>query len=270
MSMNFDRAAGYYDATRGYRPEIGSAIAKSLAQAVDASAATRFLEIGVGTGRIAIPLEQQGYAITGVDISLGMMARLADKVAELERAGRPVDVTLVEADMQVLPFDDGEYDAVIAAHVFHLVADPIRAALEALRVTAEGGSLLVCADMISGHEPMSVSEKWREIVRDTYGPIPSSAEAADDLLRELRIADPSLSITGLRPVNWHFTTTAANDLENIRQRLWSNTWSLPDDVFAACLQELTRWCLAVFGDRMTDPLPREGEFVIRRVRRDVQ
>jgi ubiquinone/menaquinone biosynthesis C-methylase UbiE len=269
MSVSFDRAAGYYDATRGYLPEVGSAIATSLAQAVDASARTHFLEVGVGTGRIAVPLAQQGYKITGVDISQAMMARLAEKLAELQRAGRQVDVTLVDADMQDLPFGDGQFDVVIAAHVFHLVPDPMRAAREALRVAADGGSLLVCGDMISGHERVSVSEKWRDIVRDTFGPIPSSAEATDLLLRDLRTADPSLAVMEFRPVNWYFTTTAADDLENIRLRKWSNTWSLPDDVFHKCLQELTRWCKAVFGDRMSEPLPRFGEFVIRRVRREL-
>jgi ubiquinone/menaquinone biosynthesis C-methylase UbiE len=268
MSISFDRAAGYYDATRGYLPDVGLAIATSLAQAANASARTHFLEVGVGTGRISLPLAQQGYKITGVDISQAMMARLAEKLAAIRNAGGQVDVTLVEANMQDLPFGDGQFDAVIAAHVFHLVADPMRAALEALRVMADGGSLLVCGDMISGHERMSVSEKWREIVRDTYGLIPSSAEATDKLLRDLHTADPSLTITEFRPVTWRFTTTAADDLANIQLRRWSNTWSLPDGAFHECLEELTRWCQATFGDRMLDPLPRVGEFVIRRVRRE--
>jgi SAM-dependent methyltransferase len=37
------------------------------------------LELGVGTGRLAIPLAEQGLPVTGLDISPAMLARLAEK-----------------------------------------------------------------------------------------------------------------------------------------------------------------------------------------------
>ena len=40
---------------------------------------TRVLEYGIGTGRIAIPLAEAGFHVTGTDISTEMLSRLAEK-----------------------------------------------------------------------------------------------------------------------------------------------------------------------------------------------
>ncbi|MEO6651952.1 MAG: class I SAM-dependent methyltransferase [Ilumatobacteraceae bacterium] len=40
------------------------------------------LELGVGTGRLAVPLAEAGVAVTGIDTSTAMLARLADRDRE--------------------------------------------------------------------------------------------------------------------------------------------------------------------------------------------
>ena len=86
QSLAFDRAAPLYDATRGYPPEVAEQIGAAIIKAADAQPDTRFLEIGVGTGRIALPIALHGYDYTGVDISAPMVDRLRAKVAELQQA----------------------------------------------------------------------------------------------------------------------------------------------------------------------------------------
>ena len=96
MSISFDRAVEYYDSTRGYPPEIAEAIGSALIGATDATPQTRFLEVGVGTGRIALPIIARGHDYTGVDISAAMMSRLRAKLVDLEReTGRPPRVRLL-------------------------------------------------------------------------------------------------------------------------------------------------------------------------------
>jgi len=66
------------------------------------------LELGVGTGRLAVPLAQAGLRVTGIDSSPAMLARLAerdpdglvdavcgDMVADLPTTDGPVDVALI-------------------------------------------------------------------------------------------------------------------------------------------------------------------------------
>lgn len=268
MSINFDRAVGYYDATRGYRPEVAEAIGVALVEAAGASPATRFLEIGVGTGRVALPVIVQGFDYTGVDISRAMMAQLSEKLAELEeRTGHRPRVTLVEADMEALPFPDEHFDAVVAAHVFHLVAHPWSAWSEALRVLRPEGTMLICSDSALSDEDVTVNGTWRTLVREAYGPIPNSSEAASRLLREAAQRDPTLQIDELRPVHWEFVASIAEELDAIRNRRWSNTWILPEPVFATCFARLEAWCGERFEGQLEAPIVRRAEFVIRRVRR---
>ncbi len=75
------------------------------------------LELGVGTGRLAIPLAARGVPVTGVDASQGMLDRLSAN----DDAGR---VRPVLGDMSDLVFT-GEFDAAFVAYntLFNLTSD---------------------------------------------------------------------------------------------------------------------------------------------------
>src|SRR5581483_9443570 len=79
-SFSFDPVANHYDATRGYPQEVSRKLAEALDQTVGGDAQTRFVEVGVGTGRIAIPLAALGCQYTGIDISEKMLGRLCGKL----------------------------------------------------------------------------------------------------------------------------------------------------------------------------------------------
>ena len=55
-------------------------IAKAIVDTVNATSETTFMEVGVGTGRIAFPLASLGHTYTGVDISEKMVKQLATKL----------------------------------------------------------------------------------------------------------------------------------------------------------------------------------------------
>lgn len=65
------------------------------------------LDLCCGYGRIAIPLAQRGYQVTGLDLSETLLARAS---ADASAAG--VDVRWVHGDMRQIPFE-AEFDAVI-------------------------------------------------------------------------------------------------------------------------------------------------------------
>src|SRR6267154_2367198 len=108
-SVNFDRAAGFYDSSRTLSPEGEAGVTQLLG--AELAGAGRCLEIGVGTGRIALPLHRSGIPMAGVDISPLMVDRLVAK------AGGRHPFPLALADATALPFADDTFGAGLAAHV---------------------------------------------------------------------------------------------------------------------------------------------------------
>jgi SAM-dependent methyltransferase len=73
-----ERIAAHYDASTGemWEPEaVGPAVGLLAELAGDGGA----LELGIGTGRIALPLARRGIPVHGIDLSRAMVARLRDK-----------------------------------------------------------------------------------------------------------------------------------------------------------------------------------------------
>ena len=92
------------------------------------------LELGVGTGRIAIPAAVMGRDVTGVDLNRPMLDRARLKSAAAPLAGK---LHLVEADMSKIDLPKKDFDLVIIpAHTLALVTDENRQ-LETLMRCAE-------------------------------------------------------------------------------------------------------------------------------------
>ena len=72
------------------------------------------LELGCGTGRIAMPVARAGAHIVGIDRSDEMLARARKRIARARLGGR---VMLVRGDIRDLPFRPrARFSAVIAAY----------------------------------------------------------------------------------------------------------------------------------------------------------
>jgi SAM-dependent methyltransferase len=67
---------------------------ENLAQAVDGA----ILELGAGTGRVAIPLAEAGYEVVGIDTSATMLARARANL-EATKLPKGASVELFQADM---------------------------------------------------------------------------------------------------------------------------------------------------------------------------
>jgi len=83
-----ERVAARYDAasdTSAAASEVEETVA-FLAELAGGGAA---LELGIGTGRIALPLAARGVPVTGIDLSEAMVARLRAK-----RGGAEIPVTI--------------------------------------------------------------------------------------------------------------------------------------------------------------------------------
>jgi ubiquinone/menaquinone biosynthesis C-methylase UbiE len=102
------------------------------------------LDVACGTGNAAIPAAQAGARVTGLDLSVDMLAvgreRAADYMVELD---------WLEADPRRLPFADASFDRVLSA----CAAGDELIVREMRRVCRPGGAIAVatwendCSDM---------------------------------------------------------------------------------------------------------------------------
>jgi ubiquinone/menaquinone biosynthesis C-methylase UbiE len=102
----------------------------------------RILEVGCGSGEVAIELANEfpKATVTGLDLSEPMleMAR-----GSTESAGLSDRVLFKKGDIQLMPFEDKSFDAIVSLNTFHVVKDPISMVNEIERVLAPEGCLMV-------------------------------------------------------------------------------------------------------------------------------
>jgi ubiquinone/menaquinone biosynthesis C-methylase UbiE len=241
-SIVFDRAAEFYDATRGFPPGVEARVAALLAEAGRLDSASRVLEIGIGTGRIALPLARHVRQVVGVDLSREMLAKLRAKIG-------PAAVAPVRADASRLPFRDGCADAVVGVHVFHLIPRWRAVLGEIARVLRPGGVLLHAADDQAsagaiGWSPHRMAARLGHqnagVPRDRFESFPEE--------EGWRLVAPVARIAFTR------TMTPAQVIERMENRRWSATWGLSDAQLAQLVAELRTELRDRFGslDRSID------------------
>ena len=267
-SLNFDPIAHRYDDTRGYSAHVADAIAAGLLKVGGVPPGGNLLEIGIGTGRIALPLLARGVNVTGVDISTRMVERLRTKY-DAERGADPsrrFGALRVEmADMTALPFADSAFDAVVAVHVLHLVPQWRRALDEALRTVKPGGTLLLGQDTHLGEDVQwHLQTHWLNAVKELGGLPPRVGAAGfDAVLEELKRR--GLRVELLELTRWSVARTPREVLQWITEREWSRTWSVPDAIFAESVRRLTAWAEQEYAAVMDTPQDLPTAFKVARV-----
>jgi ubiquinone/menaquinone biosynthesis C-methylase UbiE len=111
IAAQFDRISQIYDETR--EPLKEAAIDK-IRNILMRDNCGSIVEVGVGTGRIAKPLQERGFNIVGLDVSRGMLLKAREKRV----------LRLILADADFLPLREKSFDAAILAHVIQTFENP--------------------------------------------------------------------------------------------------------------------------------------------------
>jgi SAM-dependent methyltransferase len=234
--MPFDRAVEYYDRTRGMSEETARAVTSLLAGELRERG--RCLEIGVGTGLVALPLSAAEIPMAGLDLSGPMLAKL------VEKAGGRSPFPLVRGDATQLPFADDRFGAAVVRHVLHLVPAWRTVVAELVRVVTAGGVVLV-----------------------SVGDIPSVWRAATD--RFIEVAGEPSFFAGLRawnpgtldaefeghgararslpPVQERVGQTLEEFLTQMADGLHSWTWEVEEGQRREAAAEVRRWAEERYG-----------------------
>jgi len=113
----------------------------------------KVLEAVVGTG-LDLPFFPRGVYVTGIDITLGMLA-------EARKKESPANVKLREMDIHSMDFPDNYFDGVVSTFTLCVVDNPKKALEETLRVT-KAGSKIGILDYCKSRNPDVI--KWQELI----------------------------------------------------------------------------------------------------------
>lgn len=243
-SVSFDRAASYYDRTRALPDELMSRVVAALVAELPRDGTC--LEIGVGTGRIALPLREHGVRVVGVDISREMLRRLFENAGE---SPPPV----AQADATRLPFVDGAFDAALAVHVLHLIPAWRDAIGEVIRVLQPGGVIAVTGRLGSARRSGTApGDPWdQRLLRRFF------AEAGDppwppglDGLQQLdeHMAQMRIEMRDLSRLQSETAASVNEVLANLEAGYMAACWTLDEATRRRAAARAREWARREIGD----------------------
>jgi SAM-dependent methyltransferase len=213
--QDFGRVADIYDATRSLPHGLMQSVVEQLGREVGKSGS--LVDIAVGTGRFAKPLQDIGVEVVGVDLSKGMVAKAKEKGLH----------NLFFADVHQLPFRDRTFDAALMVHILHLVGDWARVVREASRVSR--GTVL---SVINGYEGPDLEEVYLGI-RNQMGYPLKRFEAGERGILD-RVWPAKLVKVG----QTEMVVQADEWIGRLLRRETSMTWDMPEDAHLRAIAEL--------------------------------
>ena len=170
------------------------------------------LELGVGTGRLAIPLAAQGLDVTGIDASAAMLDRLTAKPG-----GDRVSTVL--ADMAAPPIEEQRFALVFVAYntLFNLVAptDQQRCFTNAAALLTDHGSFVVEAFV-----PDTTSDATEAVTprRVTADRVVLSVSRTDPGRQEVAGQYVDITEAGIKLRPWHIRWATPMQLDEMADR----------------------------------------------------
>jgi len=231
VADRFDRISVVYDETR--EPLDEEALDKA-ALILSNDGCKQILEVGIGTGRIAKPLQQRGFDIVGVDLSKRMLAKAQLKGIQ----------NLIIGDANHLPFEDKTVDAAVLAHVLHLLKDPAETFGKLARVARNEIVVFVrkrddAPTFTASNERGVLRQAFRKAAEEMGYALPSRADAWRDRFRnetEFLSSFPPNELITIQDVD--VVTTLGERLSLLEKRAYGYPASIPDDTFQKVIERV--------------------------------
>jgi SAM-dependent methyltransferase len=231
VRQRFDAISSVYDETRV--PLTDEAL-DTAARVLSKDGCRLILEVGVGTGRIAKPLQARGFDVVGVDFSPGMLSAARQKGV----------ASLVLGDANSLPLRDKSVDAALLAHVLHLLEEPAETFGKLARVARNEIVAFVrdrsVAPSPSGPDgPGSLGEAFRTTAEEMGYQHPGGLmdwRARFKGETEFLEWFPPSELTTVQDIT--VTTTLGERLSAFEKRIYGPTPGVTDEVFRKVMERI--------------------------------
>jgi len=111
-------------------------VGESLCEAVDIAAGERVLDVAAGNGNASLAAARRGADVVATDYVPALLER-----AQLRAEADGLAIRTEVADAEALPYNDGEFDAVLSTFGVMFTPNHEEAASELLRVCRPGGRI---------------------------------------------------------------------------------------------------------------------------------
>lgn len=129
----YDRIAPFYDELFTEHQQHADRMVELLSSDHTAGKAdTRVLDLGCGTGLLMRRVAEQGFSVTGLDISLASLERISTHNGEV-----------IQGDAARLPFRDDSFQAIVSLGAWRHFPAPHWVMAECLRTLMPGGVLII-------------------------------------------------------------------------------------------------------------------------------
>ena len=225
-ATQFDRISLVYDGTR---TPLSKETVEKIVSVLARDGCSTILEIGVGTGRVAKPLQDMNLKIVGVDISRGMIQRAREK--KIER--------LILADASHLPIRARSFDAAIFAHVLHIFEDPVGVFRSVTGVVTTEIVALIRKEQDSETYRGRNNLMWQALEEAAAKVGYTLSIHAGEWRRKERELLATIPPTELINLQDELIETSINDrLSNIEKRAFRRALDIPDDVLEKVIREV--------------------------------
>jgi SAM-dependent methyltransferase len=254
--VDFSGNAGIYDRRHG--AAIPDEALERLWQVAGLLVTARVLDIGAGTGRVAIPLARLGCSVVAVEPAAGMLAQLRAKASD----GR---VRMVVAEGARLPFPAGSFDAVVIARLLYLTPDWRAILDETHRVLAAGGRLLhEWGNGQAGEEWVQIRDEARRLFEQAGVSAPFHPGVRSEADVDHHVVGLGFLAEGELDMGPGPAISLREFLRRLTEGELSYIWSVPEGIRSESLPKLTRWAEQTFDLERPLPIPREARWSIYR------
>ncbi len=132
-----------------------------LVEQLELETGARVLDLACGHGRVAIPLAERGFAVTGVDLSPRSL-----ELARASAGSRGLDLDFVESDMRAIDFEDAfdaAYNVYTSFGYFEEDGENQRVLEAVSRALRPGGRFLIDVINPTGLAARYQSRMWEEL-----------------------------------------------------------------------------------------------------------